>query len=334
MPFQNQFSWSISRESLFNECARKYYFHYYLSWEGWKRSSSPLRREAFKLKRLVSLPLWRGQLVHYIATKVLQSTRVKGRIPAAEDVTGYLEERFKKQLDFSRRRLYLTEPKKSGEWLNINWLALFEHEYGRDLSEERIEKTLRESIQGVETLLRSDILGIIFETDRTGWIIENIDLGEFAQVFVFEGANVFAKTDFIFTGNDGTFNIVDWKTFSGKNGGDDEDDKGKAGVQLGVYGYYAAVIGKNPVDTIRLYEVNLLGSGRHIEHKISGENIDSFREHIKEGISKMASLLVDGNIHLNQPLPHRHFAMNQGPHCRYCNFFRICVDEESPLRLE
>ncbi|MBN2184221.1 MAG: PD-(D/E)XK nuclease family protein [Candidatus Krumholzibacteriota bacterium] len=334
MSFTNRFGWSISRESLFEDCRRKYYFHYYLSWEGWKKTASPLRQEAFKLKRLVSLPLWRGQLVHYVTAKVLESMRRKGKIPPAKDVASYTAERFQQQLDFSRRKLYLSQPKKRGDRLNIDWLALFEHEYGRELSKISIERTLDESVQGVECLLRSPIIDIISKTDPAHWIIENIDLAEFAQVFDFEGARVFAKTDFIYTGNDGSFNIIDWKTFRRKEGDTEDEKTGKAGTQLGVYGYYAANVLGKPIEKVRLYEVNLLGPGNHIEQIINRENIDTFCAHIRGGISRLSSLLVDRDIDKNLPLPHRHFPKNVSDSCRFCNFFRICLDEKSSLRLE
>ncbi|NOZ64350.1 MAG: hypothetical protein GXO71_05370, partial [Caldiserica bacterium] len=32
----NEFSWSKSRDIIFRECPRKYYFNYYGSWGGWK----------------------------------------------------------------------------------------------------------------------------------------------------------------------------------------------------------------------------------------------------------------------------------------------------------
>ncbi len=69
------------------------------------------------------------------------------------------------------------------------------------------------------------------DTDPAAWVIENIDLAEFAQAFEFEGARVFAKTDFIFRGNDGTYNIVDWKTFSGP--GPDGAESCRAGRREG-----------------------------------------------------------------------------------------------------
>ncbi|HSG27093.1 MAG TPA: PD-(D/E)XK nuclease family protein [Candidatus Krumholzibacterium sp.] len=331
---RNKFGWSISRESMFDACPRCYYFHYYLSWGGWNASSPALCREAFKLKRLTSLPLWRGQLVHYIATKVLASMRKNGVIPPAGKVLPYVEERFSRQLAFSLQRRYLTEPKKRGGRLDIDWLALFEHEYGRDLSPEKVESTLEECREGTRGLLESEILERILGTDPASWLIEDIDLAEFAQVFEFEGAQVFAKTDFIFRGDGGTFDIVDWKTFREKAGHGEGTEEGKARVQLGVYGFYASRVMREPLDSIRLHEVNLLDGGRVVEHTIDESNIDEFRGHISAGIGRLSSVLVDRDIERNEASGPGSCPKNAGPLCRYCNFYRICEDPESPLRLE
>lgn len=331
MGLVNEFGWSISREAMFDECRRRYYFHYYLSWGGWEAGAPRIAQAAFRLKRLVSLALWRGQLVHYVATKVLASLRAKGRIPAFEDVRRYTLERFETQLAFSREGRYRTEPKKRGGELNIDWLALFEHEYGRGIDPERLERARGECVEAMRALLESPILARIAETDPDGWAIENIDLGEFAQVFDFEGARVFAKTDFMFRGNDGAFNIVDWKTFSGARGG--EDDGGRARVQLGVYGYYAAAVLGEPLERIRLVEVNLLDNARETAWDAGPGDIDLFREHIRSGIGRLSSVLAGGDIARNEPLPPRFFPVIDNGRCRYCNFYRICKDESNPDRL-
>jgi hypothetical protein len=331
MAIVNEFGWSVSRESMFDSCLRRYYFHYYLSWGGWERQAPRISREAFRLKRLTSLPLWRGQLVHYITTKVLASLRAKGRIPAFEDVRRYTLERFETQLEFSSSKKYLTEPKKKGGRLNIDWLALFEHEYDRPIPTEKLQKTKDECLSGMKGLLESDILARIAESDTDGWAIENIDLAEFAQVFDFEGAKVFAKTDFMYRGSDGSFNIVDWKTFSGKSG--TQDREGKARVQLGVYGYYAVSILGEPLERIKLLEVNLLDGGATIEYSISNDDLEEFYRHIRGGIDKLSSVLVKGDIARNEAGPPDLFPKTDNGLCRYCNFYRICKDENNPDRL-
>ena len=320
---------------MFDSCLRRYYFHYYLSWGGWERQAPGIAREAFRLKRLISLPLWRGQLVHYITTKVLASLRAKDRIPAFEDVSRYTLERFETQLEFSSSKKYLTEPKKKGGRLNIDWLALFEHEYDRPIPPEKLQKTRDECLTAMKGLLESDILAAIAGTDPDGWAIENIDMAEFAQVFDFEGARVFAKTDFMYRGADGSFNIVDWKTFSTKSSQwkNKDGQDGKARVQLGVYGYYAAAILGEPLERIRLLEVNLLDGGATVEYSISNENLEEFYRHIRGGIDKLSSVLIKGDIARNEAGPPDLFPKIDNGLCRYCNFYRICRDENNPDRL-
>jgi hypothetical protein len=328
--FTNRFGWSVSRERMFDECRRKYYFHYYLSWGGWKRGAPLVSREAFKLKRLVPLALWRGQLVHYVISKVLQSMRAKGRIPEIRAVIDYTVERFEAQLDFSRQKKYLITPKRSGKKLNIDWIALFEHEYGKSYLPERLEKAKLECITSIESLFASPLLADIAETDPGGWFIEDLDHAEFSQSFEIDGVTVYAKTDFMFRGTDGCFNIVDWKT--NRPRGDEgvpanEDNR----VQLGVYGYYASAILSEPLERLRLLEVNLLEGGLVKEHPIDDQSLALFREHIESGIAKFSKVLVDADVARNEPLSPNHFPRIENGRCAFCNFYRICRDESSPL---
>jgi len=324
MEFKNNFGWSISRETLFDSCKRAYYFHYYLSWNGWNRNAPEISRKAFKLKRLVSLPLWRGQLVHYIATKILQSIRAKERIPAEDDVISYTVESFIKQLKFSKEKRYLYEPKKVKGKLNINWLALCDHEYGIEIPEKLLTKTRHECLEAIKTLLKSPILDRISKTDSSEWVIEDIDFSEFAQSFQFEEATIFLKTDFIFRSNDNSFNIVDWKTFSGKSHSYNKKDAGRAGDQLGIYGYYAATVLGEPIGNINMYEVNLLDAAREQTYTINSESLEKAVCRLKKGILKLASTLTDNDIKKNIPLPAQYFPPSRGNKCKFCNFRRIC----------
>jgi hypothetical protein len=323
MALRNRFGWSISREWIFDTCRRRYYFHYYLSWNGWNAGAPAVVREAFKLKRLVSLPLWRGQLVHYIASKVLQSMKKRGRVPDAADVVRYTRERFEHQLAFSQRKRYLTEPKKKRGRLNIDWLALFEHEYGRTLDPRHVERTREECVKAVEVLLRSPILRQAAGADGRTWIVEDLDHAEFSQNFTFDGVTVYVKTDFLFRERDGTLCIVDWKTTRDPGppvGAEHEETD--AAVQLGVYGYYAARVLGVPVDKIR--------DGAVTEHAVREEMLERFREHIAGGIEKLSSVLSDGDRERNEPEPEEHFPKIDNGRCSSCNFFRICKDENSP----
>lgn len=335
MALANRFGWSVSREAIFHTCRRRYYFHYYLSWGGWDAGASALVREAFKLKRLVSLFLWRGQLVHYIASKFLQSMKTKGRIPDRDAVIVYTLERFNAQLEFSRSKRYLTTPKKSRNRLNIDWLALFEHEYGREIGSDLLAGVRSECVRGVEGLFECPLIGSLPETEPEKWVIEDLDSGAFAEQFQVGGVPVFVKTDFIFRDRDGKLCIVDWKTFSGKEPAVDtkEEEPKDVAVQLGVYQYYASRVLGEPLGSIRLYEVNLLDHGRVKEHAANEESFRAAERRIEEGIGALASVLVRGDTTRNEALPPEHFPKIENGRCRFCNFFRICKDESSSLRL-
>ncbi len=335
MSFANRFGWSFSREATFNACRRRYYFHYYVSWGGWKTGASPIAREAFKLKRLASLPLWRGQLVHYVLSKVLQSMKAKGKIPDKEAVVGYTLERFETQYEFSHSKKYLSTPKKTRDVLNIDWLALFDHEYGRPITPAALEKIREECVHGIEGLYESSILSDIKETDRAAWDIEDIDGGSFSQQFNFGGVTIFVKTDFMYRGADGTLRIVDWKTSRGTESvaGAEEEEPRNAAVQLGIYGYYAARILREPITSIRLYEVDLLNRGRIIEHAADAESVARAEEHIKNGIALLRTVLQGGDTSRNEALPSVYFPKIENGLCTFCNFFRICEDESYPNRV-
>ena len=309
---------------------RRYFLHYYLSWNGWNEAAPAITREAFKLKRLVSVPLWRGQLVHYIASKVLQSMQRKGRMPDSAKVVEYMRERFNNQLAFSKSKRYLTEPKKRSGKLNIDWLALLEHEYDRTFDPGLIDRAWEECLRAVEGLMASPILKKAAKADPSAWIIEDLDHAEFSQNFIFNGVTVYVKTDFIFTEPGGELCIVDWKTTKGHDPrGAPSSGEPDAEVQLGVYAYYAATVLEIPIEKIRLYEVNLLRGGAVAEHDVRDEMIERFKEHISTGIEKLSSVLVDRDRERNEPLAEDRFPRIANGRCRTCNFFRICKDERS-----
>ena len=60
----NRFSWSPSRDRLYRNCARAYYFNYYGSWGGWERDAPAPARLAYRLKQMTNLPMFAGTVVH------------------------------------------------------------------------------------------------------------------------------------------------------------------------------------------------------------------------------------------------------------------------------
>ena len=53
----NVFSWSRSRAGMFEECRRRYYYHYYGAWGGWDSNAPPDIRRLYVLNPRSANPL-------------------------------------------------------------------------------------------------------------------------------------------------------------------------------------------------------------------------------------------------------------------------------------
>ncbi|MEZ5980259.1 MAG: hypothetical protein R3F34_18885 [Planctomycetota bacterium] len=60
MALVHELSWSVSRDGMLSECARRYYLTYYLAWKGWEWRAPEERKRAYALKKLERLPTWAG----------------------------------------------------------------------------------------------------------------------------------------------------------------------------------------------------------------------------------------------------------------------------------
>ena len=64
MAVTNEFSWSKTRDEMFRDCLRKYYFHYYGAWGGWDPHADERTRQLYILKNLQTRAMWAGDRVH------------------------------------------------------------------------------------------------------------------------------------------------------------------------------------------------------------------------------------------------------------------------------
>ena len=143
---EQEFSWSLSRESLFRFCPRAYFYHYYGSAGGFKWFSGV--QQLYQLKKLLPLDLW----INSICTDVL-------RFFFYENSENFNIIRAAKR-DFNQgaRSLSLREWRDDPQQLN-----LFESYYGLVEINELLE-------QGMELL--EGFLGNIDESGLLGYIRE------------------------------------------------------------------------------------------------------------------------------------------------------------------
>ena len=60
---KNEFSWSISRDRIFQTCPRQFYFNYYGYWGGWEINTPQRVKQIYVLKQLKNHHMWADEKV-------------------------------------------------------------------------------------------------------------------------------------------------------------------------------------------------------------------------------------------------------------------------------
>src|SRR5919198_1800703 len=87
----NEFSWSRSRDGAFQDCRRKYYYHYYGAWGGWDTAASEEVRRLYILKQLASRQQWAGRAVHDAIELALHGLRDGRSVPVEPFIADVIE---------------------------------------------------------------------------------------------------------------------------------------------------------------------------------------------------------------------------------------------------
>ena len=303
--FKNEFSWSVSRDSLFKECRRKYYYNYYGSWGGWdKNHRDKTTRILYVLKSLQNRWQWKGSTVHHEIEKILKELVSTGDLIPFEKSKNRVTELMRSDFRFSRDGLYW---QKDGSLRNVT--ALFEHEYKSGTPDEVWKKNYDEAIQCLESFYNSQIPEVIKTLPKEKIIsIESMT----ASAFSFNPEKVFVKLDLAYESGDGV-EIVDWKTGAG------ESDK----LQFLVYTIFAYEELEVPLEQITLTEYNLLGDGPRA-HRFSAHELNDAIEYINRSIAEMKGMLADPNE--NTAVMTDFPRIGNDKVCETCGFKKICFD--------
>jgi hypothetical protein len=296
----NDFSWSRSRDGVFQECKRRYYYQYYGSWGGWAADAPEDVRRLYILKQLASRQMWAGRIVHDAIEMALNVFREGGEVPVEPFIRDAIA-RMRGEFRSSRAARYREQPKT---------LALFEHEYRLELRDE-VWKALAGSVQlCLRNFFRLPLLSEIRRTPSEHWSIEH-----WSKTFTFEGTPMWSAPDFGYWTDDGRLALVDWKTGGGGDG---------AAFQLGCYALYAAeVLGVAPAG-VDLYEVNLREPAV-TAHTWSDDRLEQVREQVRLSIRGMKSYLKDPDANVALVTD---FELTENLRsCRWCNFRAVCRPE-------
>ncbi|MBI2487200.1 MAG: PD-(D/E)XK nuclease family protein [Deltaproteobacteria bacterium] len=346
--FKNEFSWSISRDSIFGECRRKYYYNYYGFWGGWsKEKADYVTRTLYVLKQLKSRWQWKGTSVHNEIARVLRQLVSTGNLIPLETslkrVTDLMREEFRSSRDGSYWE-------KDGSMRDIT--ALFEHEYKINTAGDIWKKNYEEVVECIRNFYKSDVLEKVKQLHRNSVLsIDSItptlfslgsDVatkpvlsrepgrtveGREGSQGTFYNEKIYVNLDLAYRievpqkpslriatpDPDDRVEIVDWKTGAG------ESEK----LQFVVYTIYAKEVFGMDLDRISVIEYNLL-SNQQTTHKFSPDDIRGAKDYINKSITSMKSHLKDHpeNIAVMTDFPRTEDARK----CESCNFKKICFD--------
>jgi hypothetical protein len=297
-PLENTFSWSLSRSRTFEECPRKYWYHYYGAWGGWEPDAPPEVRELYLLKNVTNLHLIAGDVVHRAIERSLQDVH-RGVVPNAERVVLWCKSEMQRSYAESREGAWRADPK--------NRTRLFEHHYGPQPSRNFLVRIAQKIGGAVRVFFRSPAYGLIRETDPAEWLpMETLD------TFVFEGTTVYAVPDFACR-HRGEVLLFDWKTGRAD---------GRNGDQVVLYTMFAAAKWAVDPDAVRGSPVYLgQGDGAFAPQSVSAADRERVGDLMRRSIRAMRERLADAATNTARV---DDFEAVPGRACRSCNFRGVC----------
>ncbi|MCX7011706.1 MAG: PD-(D/E)XK nuclease family protein [Candidatus Sumerlaeota bacterium] len=301
---QNEFSWSISRARLFEECLRKYYYYYYASWNGWEETGPEHARLCYRLKQIVDLRAWAGDISHRVIKAAITSYRM-GRPLSLEAMQSMGRNLLNREWKESAESLWVRHPKK--------YVNLFEHYYNRTVSPEDRAATRQRVFDALQAFVDMGYAEELRSVSTEDWLsVEELDQ------FYIGDVKAWAVIDCAFR-RGAEIAIYDWKT--GRANGDEG-----ASDQLVCYALFAAHKWSAPLQSIRVSAVYLVERSAAV-HTVAAEQAIEFRERVFKDVAKMAKRLADPqrNKGREEDFPR---TTNRAL-CARCGFFEVCFGDRS-----
>jgi hypothetical protein len=296
---RNEFSWSKSRDEIFQTCPRQYYFNYYAFWGGWEKGAPERTRQIYILKNLKNRYMWAGGKVHECIKHTLRNLQRGIPVLNVDQIISITINEMRDEFRSSRERRYHAYPKTC---------ALFEHEYEVDLSNDQWKAMANDVEQCLRNFYGSETFTMLKGLPRENWL----GIEDFSSFYLAE-TKIWAVIDCSFRTEEGA-TIIDWKTGRGT-----EED---LSLQLSCYAMYGVEKWGVKPEEIKLFEYNLL-SDQSAEFSVTAGQIDNTKAYIKGSITDMQSLLVD--IEKNIPEEEQLFKKVEDDRITSrCNFRKVC----------
>ena len=305
-----ELSWSHSRRAMFQECPRKYYYHYYGSHNGWETEAPENVRIAYRLKNLTSLPMEIGAAIHEAASTAIHQARSGGSVPTAEDLYSIARDRLNRAW---------SESKSRPEWEHSpKWRRMFhEFYYDTGIGEDKIANA-RDQIR---TCLRNLLDSTSFREAMASPSVEVKNVEEFIT-FNIDGTDIHAVPDLVYRKGDNTWMIVDWKSGYG------QDDNIEQALVYALYVHERCGVSGSDIRV----RIEQLAHGAAEDHSFTQDDLDNCIEAIRDSISAMKTYLID-DAHLNAPVEKTGFSLRSDTSvCRFCNFYELDRDEIASIQ--
>ncbi len=295
------FPWSATRARTFQECRRKFYYRYQVAPGGKRADADAAAREAYRVKDLIGVEAWAGELVHDILLQILQRWRA-GRTCGEAEV-GELAHKL-----LSRRF-------RDSQWY---WDAhpdefpkrppLLDVHYFKDgaVSRDRANALKDLVTNSLFSFLRSELADRIRVCGPSSWL--PIDRNAAARLP--GGLLILVKPDFAFRDGE-QLRILDWKT--------GRPDPFWESVQVICYALYAQEKWHHPLPQIDPRIVHLHPQFRISEAEFTPERLHDIQLFVRETYEEIAATLDSTG-----PVEQRFPICDDGRRCRWCQFRGLC----------
>jgi hypothetical protein len=300
---ENILVWSAHRTKTLGMCARKYYFNYVGSWQGWDTASPPEVQAAYRVKHLTTPELEIGNILHQQIRLIFLKADCGQVIDPATEIK-IAQEKFETFVQSSAsRRLEELSAKHHKLMLHEMGMTLTPTEVGDHVDE--IDRLLSRFLEfdDVKALLADPSVLLHELLDSPGFEIGN-DLGVPAR----------PKTDAVFVTLDKIV-VCDWKT-----GAPSDDHRDGQGLVYDLFVRSQLALPPTQVVEVRFY---YLQTGQVVHHVFTEEERGEKLWAIGEQFEELKSYSDDPRVNVGSE---SRFPARVSRACFYCNHRLMCED--------
>jgi len=306
--------WSFSHRASFRRCQRQWYYRHVLANA---RAKDPLRQEAYRLSKLVTVYSWRGKLVDNVISHVVVPALNQGhRVGLDEALRAALIE-FEAGMAASAPRHRSGADRQASDGSSP---AFFEIEYGSTLTDQVLQQARSDVEQSLSNFFANSCLWNLLQG-------ANRLIAQRSLSFTHDDTAVSAVPDLIVFYPSANPLIVDWKVH--------RNPVPDSWLQLATYAVALARCKPHrdwPVASttddpsrIRLVELQLLNSETR-EHAVTPEDVEDLQNLISDSATEM--LLSLGTRRARALDPQDFPVAGRPTTCQVCNFRKLCWEGE------